>query len=255
MALRRNAPGQDHSDTQGTMDSLAYYYMDARKYAQAEPLYAGLLALARDSADTKPDELDSRLANMAELRYRQQRYAEAEPLFLERIKSRLRRPDGETSSAVLHSRSSLGRLYADWAWAERATNSAAAHERAVKGENLIRDLIAIREKDPAYMAWRKADLQSRLGGALISVAFTDPALTFATREPKLQEAEAALQRGQTGMEQEKKEEVDAKYLRDGLERFVRLYEAWPKPDKLAEWKQKLSAFDEAEDRKNNAAPP
>jgi hypothetical protein len=34
---------------------------------------------------------------------------------------------------------------------------------------------------------------------------------------------------------------------------ARLYEAWPKPDKLAAWKQKLATLDEAEARKNNPA--
>jgi hypothetical protein len=55
------------------------------------------------------------------------------------------------------------------------------------------------------------------------------------------------------MEQE--QHVDSKYRRDGIERSVRLYEAWQKPDLLAECKQKLAAFDEAEANKNQPARP
>jgi hypothetical protein len=35
----------------------------------------------------------------------------------------------------------------------------------------------------------------------------------------------------------------------------RLYEAWPRPDKIAEWRQKLAAFDEAEAKRIVPAQP
>src|SRR5262249_42781448 len=135
----------------------------------------------------------------------------------------------------------------------RAASGPAAYQRAIAGEKLIRDCIAAREGDARYLAWRKSDLQSRLGGALSVVALIDPDLTAATREPKLVEAEAALQHGQAGMELEKT--IDAKYRRDGIERFIRLYEAWPKSDKFAEWKQKLAALDEPEAKKSKPRQP
>jgi hypothetical protein len=235
------------------MQDLVQAYITGRDYAKAEPLLSEVLARARKSPGTNSSELESRLGDMAELRYRQKRYADAETLYRERIESRLSRGGGETGDTVLGARASLGRLYSDWAWAGRATTGAAAHERAIQGEKLLRETIAVREGDGKWAAWRKAELQSRLGGALTVLAFTDPNLTAATREPKLVEAEAALQRGQTGMEQDKKTET--KYQRDGIERLIRLYEPWPKPDNLAEWKQKLAAFDEAEARKNQPAKP
>jgi hypothetical protein len=253
LTLRRKVHGPEHADTFEAMERLADSHMAGRNYAQAELLLSELLARARKSADTNPSELESRLADMAELRYRQQRYAEAETFYRERIENRLRRPDGEASDTVLGARASLGRLYSDWAWAERATSGAAAHERAIEGEKLIREAIAARERDAKFETRRKADLQSRLGGALSVVALTDPGLTADTREPKLLEAEAALQRGQAGMEADK--DTEPKYRRDGIERLIRLYEAWPKPDKLAEWKQKLAGFEEAEAKKNKSAGP
>ena len=154
---------------------------------------------------------------------------------------------------MLSTRASLGRLYSEWAWAERTTAGTAAYDRAVNGEKLLRETIATRDTDAKYSAWRKAELQSRLGGALCVVATTDVGLTAATREPKLAEAEAILQRSQTVLDQDKK--TDTKYRRHGIERFIRLYEAWPKPDQLAAWKQKLADFDEAEAKKNKPAQP
>jgi eukaryotic-like serine/threonine-protein kinase len=247
LALRRKVSGPEHPDTLSAVQDLANAYMSGRDYAQAEPLLSDLLARARKSAGTNASELESRLADMAELRYRQKRYADAEPLYRERIESRLRRPGGETGDTVLGARTSLGRLYSDWAWADRANAGAAAHERAIEGEKLLRETSAMREADAKYSAWRKAALQSRLGGALSVLAFTEPGLTATTREPRLVEAEAVLQRGQAGMEQDKN--TEAKYQRDGIERLIRLYEAWPRPDQLAEWKQKLDAFDEAQKNK------
>ena len=154
---------------------------------------------------------------------------------------------------MLGARASLARLYSDWAWAERATNGAVAHERAIKGEKLLRETIAARERDAKEPSWKKADRQSRLGGALNVLAFIDPALTATAREPKLLEAEALLRRGQAEMENDATTET--KYCRYGIERVIRLYEAWPKPDQLAAWKQKLAAFDEAEAKKNKPVQP
>src|SRR5262249_53672770 len=108
--------GPGHPDTLLAMDSLADSYMMAGKDGQAEPLRIELLAYARKSASTNAAQLETRLAEMAELRSRQERYADSEAFHRERIESRLRRSGGETSDAVLHSRSSLGRLYTDWAW-------------------------------------------------------------------------------------------------------------------------------------------
>ena len=55
-------------------------------------------------------------------------------------------------------------------------------------------------------------------------------------EPLLLESATALQ---------PEVSVSPTYKRDSLERLVRLYEAWPKLEKRAEWKQKLEAFDQA----------
>ncbi len=96
--------------------------------------------------------------------------------------------------------------------------------------------------------WRIADTRSRLGSAVLSVAFTDSTLTTEAREVKLMEAEALLLEGNDFLQQSAP--ADRKYKRHALERLVRLYEAWGKPAQAAEWRAKLEVFDQTD-----AAPP
>jgi hypothetical protein len=84
-------------------------------------------------------------------------------------------------------------------------------------------------------------MKSRLGGALVSVAVTDPTLNAAAREAKLVEAETLLIEG--GQRLQESKSADRKYKRDALERLTRLYDAWGKPDQRAEWQRKLEAYD------------
>jgi hypothetical protein len=81
------------------------------------------------------------------------------------------------------------------------------------------------------------------GGALVSLVVTDPALDAATREAKLAEAETLLLEGHQRLQESMA--GDKKYKRDTLERMTRLYEAWGKPEKRAEWHQKFEEFDKA----------
>jgi tetratricopeptide (TPR) repeat protein len=180
--------------------------------------------------------LENLIYDLANVLYRQNKFAQAEPLYremLRRSQSRLSpQHDGVLANAIR-----LGRVLSELAWVERATNVSAAYEHAREGEELLRGALEVR-LNKNYGFSEIADTQSRLGGALVVFAFIDPALTSTTRELMLIKAEALLRQGHT-------EDMKAKpeHKRDGLERLVRLYEAWEKPEKLAEWKQKLDAFD------------
>jgi len=91
--------------------------------------------------------------------------------------------------------------------------------------------------------WRTVDVKSRLGFARLAVAVIDGKLTPEMRAARLTEAEPLLLESASGLQAEAR--LSLIYKRDSLERLVRLYEAWPKPDKLAGWKQKLEAFEKA----------
>ena len=208
-------------------------------------------------------------------------YPKADQLYREVLASR-RASFAAEHEAVLSLTASLARLLADWAWAER-TNLVAAEvtrltaesgidqslltsaatasvERAREAERLLRDCLALRQRGTNATHWRTGDVRSRLGGALLVVAVTDPALTLAARLSKLTEAGPLLLEGNEALQQMTKID-DRKYQRDALTRLVRFHEAWDelapntgKAAQAAEWKTKLADFDKAGIKKTDAAP-
>ena len=254
----------------------------AREHAaEGQHLARNYLSKARLRYTNDVAKLEESLDEVAELRYRQRQYAEAEPLYRELLQNQRARLGAEHND-VIGTTASLARLLADWAWAER-TNIVAAdvrrrlsssgsqpapahvpaadqslvtsaatvpYERAREGERLLRECLALRLRDNNATQWRVADVKSRLGGALVSVAVTDPELNAAAREAKLAEAETLLLEGSQQLQAS--QSADRKYKRDALERLVRLYEAWGQPEKLSEAQQTLAAFDKA--KTQSAAP-
>ena len=207
-------------------------------------------------------------------------YPKADQLYREVLASR-RASFAAEHEAVLSLTASLARLLADWAWAER-TNLVAAEvtsltaesgidqsllmsaatasvERAREAERLLRDCLAIRQRGTNATHWRTSDVGSRLGGALLAVAVTDPAFNIGARLSKLTEAEPLLVEGNEALQQS--QSAERKYQHDALERLVRFHEAWDelapntgKTAQAAEWKTKLADFDNAGLKKTDAAP-
>jgi eukaryotic-like serine/threonine-protein kinase len=238
------------------------------RVSEGEQLLRDFLADARSRYRNDPLKLAERLAEVAEVHYRQDHFAEAAPLYRELVElRRVRHKD------VLDATASLARLLSDWAWTERTnivaaevtrltssrsqstpTNAATTnqsldtsaattpYDRAREAERLLREVLPLRLRDRTN-SWRSGDLKSRLGAALVSVAVTDSALDAAARRAKLSEAQSLLLEGQERLESSSAEE---KYKRDALQRLVHLYESWNKPDKRAEWQQKLDAFNQAQ---------
>jgi serine/threonine protein kinase len=249
------------------------------KYDEAEVFARECLELARGNAATDPKKLEERLLDLASTAYRQGKYAEAEPLYREAIqRRRARRPPGHED--VVGPTASLGRLLADWPWAGRGAKSesrgpkAAVVERALEAERVLRESLEFRltrTNAPAEVrvftidqsggerlksrkpsggtapAWRIGDTQSRLGAAVLSVAVTDPALTGEARHAKFVEAESLLLEGNEALQEDAK--ADDTYKRDALERLIRLYDAWQKPEQAADWRAAL-----ARSKRRNAAP-
>jgi tetratricopeptide (TPR) repeat protein len=231
------------------------------RYAEAGPLYREALALARNSAANDPAGLESELHFLAEDLYGQGKYAEAESLYREEIRCNQARlgPEGKEAPICF---ASLGRLLADWAWADRdqppgggslrndgdpgvaATKSETPRGRAQEAERLLRARLAVPVPGATAEKWRNDDTLSRLGGALLAVAVTDRTLTRKSREAKLIEAESLLLPASEALQ--KSEKADKKYKRDALTRVVHLYEAWGKRDKEAMWRQQLGEFERSE---------
>ncbi len=211
---------------------------------EAGQLERELLTRANLRYANEPENVEERLSEAAELYYRHKRYPEAESLYRELLKCQRDRPGAE--GGAMSTAASLARLLTDWAWTERDSASQGGIEkseiagRAREAEHLLRKCLAMRvANDPKH--WRVGDVKSRLGGALASVAMTDPSFDTTAREAKLVEAEAFLNDGNQRLQESPS--ADEKYQRDALERLTRLYEAWDKPAELAAWRQKLEAFD------------
>jgi serine/threonine protein kinase len=218
------------------------------RVAEGLQLARDYLAVARVSHTNDAVKLEESLYQAAELYYRHGHYAQAEALYRELIQSRRARLSVEHKD-VIDATASLARLLADSAWAEREAKSETRSrksdivERAREAERLLRECLAVRQRGTNARPWRVEDVKSRLGGALVSVAAIDPALDATSREAKLAEAERFLLEGHQRLQES--QSTAKKYKRDALERLVRVYDAWGKPEQLAEWQQRLDAFDKA----------
>ncbi len=255
LTLRRKVLGPEHPDTLKTMNNLVVIYDAAGRRDEALKLQ-GELAIVRTSSraaesqlhggETSPSgpsaaTLDSEKYSRADFLYRRGRFAEAEPLYREVLQSELKRFPA-TNENALGTAASLARNLADWAWAERdSTNKAKAYDHTVEAERLLRDCFAVRQRGTNANSWRTVDSKSRLGFAVVVLAVTDAKIAGEARMARFAEAEPLLLESAAALQAETR--VSSAYKRDSLQRLVRLYQAWRKPDKLAEWKQKLEAFD------------
>ncbi|HWN96115.1 MAG TPA: tetratricopeptide repeat protein [Methylomirabilota bacterium] len=269
LALGLSLLPPDSSSLVKSYENLALTLTAHGKFAALEVITGERLAAFRQSKTTAPDKLEEFLSDHVEAVFRQRKYAEADPLYRELIHRRANRLPA-TNEEVVGPKASLGRLLADWAWADRSNSvpaevrrltsrsgrdansgpdqsivtSAATGpvDRAREAEHLLRECLAFREGQTNSSRGRLGDTRSRLGGAVLAVAVTDGSLTPQGHLAKVADAESLLVRGQELMEQSTS--VARKYKRDGMERLVRLYEAWNKPDQAADWQAKLEAFNQ-----------
>ncbi len=249
LAVKRKVSGDEHPDVASLLSDLGPVLVSQGKLVEAESTYREALTIVRGSATSEPQTLEGRLETLAEFLFRQCQYAKSEPFYRELVASRRARLPPEAAD-VLVPTASLARLLADWAWSERS--SASKHtdskrriaERAREAEHLLRDCLAIRLQAVKAGSWRIADVRNRLGGALVVVAVTDPALTNEGRLAILGEAETLLLECHEPLQQSRK--ADRKYAQDSFIRLVRLYQALDKQDQAIQWQQKLDDFNKQE---------
>jgi tetratricopeptide (TPR) repeat protein len=241
LEMRRRLWGEEHPLVVSTMASLASALIEQGKLAEAGDILVRRLEISRRLYATDPSKLDRPLLDLADVLYRQGKYAQAEPLYRELINLRAEHPAPGIGSST-DFMASLGRLLADWAMRERA--EPAARDRAREAEKLLRDCLAARIGATNISRTKLGDTRSRLGGAVLSVAVCDPA----PNSDRFKEAETLLLTGHELMQADSS--ISPRYLRDSLQRLIRLYDAWKSvaPDggyeaKAATWKQRLEALE------------
>jgi hypothetical protein len=184
----------------------------------------------------------------------QRKYSQAEPLYREILQSKRQRLSAEEEEAI-GAAVDLAHLLSEWAWTERpsagepAVNSGAPAEYARESERLLRGCLAARESHANPSRGLVGDTRSRLGGAVLALAVNDSTLGTNARHIRFTEAEQFLRSGYELMA--RSTSATSKHKRDGLDRLVRLYEAWDavapgngQAAQAAQWKQALAAFQE-----------
>jgi tetratricopeptide (TPR) repeat protein len=257
LEIARRVLGAEHPNTLSSMSNLAMDYDAQGKYAQAEALYSQSLEIKRRVLGAEhPDTLTSMnyLANV----YRMQgKYAQAEALFRQTLEIRRHvlgpeHPDTlntlwgfasmyqrqgkyhlaatQAAQVLVGLRHALGSEHPDTM--ASAADLALAYQsqgKFAESEALAREALEFdRKKQPDD--WQRFRAESLLGASLAG-------------QKKYVEGERLLLEGYQGM-LARKDRIDVPewyHLDRAREWIIQLYQAWGKPEKAAEWREKLKA--------------
>jgi eukaryotic-like serine/threonine-protein kinase len=207
--------GADHPDTIVAESDLARSYESAADLRKAIELYKDAIArqtrvLGADHPGTIAD-----MSNLAFLYETRNRYAEALPIEIQMKEIALKKfgPEHKTTVAAT---TMIGKDYMG------------LHQYA-KAEPPLREALAVMIKTKPD-DWRRYNLESLLGANLMG-------------ERKYAQAEPLVLSGYQGMkDRESKMPMGAKaFLKEDADRVVELYTAWGRPEKAAEWREKLKS--------------
>jgi eukaryotic-like serine/threonine-protein kinase len=211
--VRRRTLGDAHPDTLLSLSTLAVLYASQEKYGLAEPLFLKVLegrtrVLGQEHADTL-----GTMNGLADLYRNTGRYSEAEELYDKSLKIS-RDALGADHPVTATTLASLGRLRIE-------------QQRYFDAEALLREALAIQEKKTPD-AWGRYNTQSLLGAALAGQR------KFGQAEPLLLSAHQGLVQQSANIPQSSRSVLD-----DAGRRIVQMYRNWGKPEKAAEWREKI----------------
>jgi hypothetical protein len=213
MEVRRRVLGQQHPDTLISMNNLGLLYTLQSTFARAEPLLVETLELRRRILGQEhPDTLIS-MNNLGLLYTYEHKDENAEPIYLEalELERHVLAPEHPRRLAGMNE---LGALYL------RTRKYALA-------EGLLREALDS-HNNSGTDTWVRYNCESLLGASLLT-------------QRKYAEAEPLLLSGYEGMSLRKTTMPwdHQMALNDAAERILQLYESWGKPEKMAEWREKL----------------
>jgi tetratricopeptide (TPR) repeat protein len=257
LEAQRRTLGADHPDTLTTMHNLAALYHNSGQYDEAETRYKQVLEASRLKLGPGHALTLVIMYNLARLHQAQDRYADAEARLSEAIpearktlglghpytqsfigswsevQAKLGKP--ERAEPLLRELGAFVRVepgpdspkYAT-ALALLAANLLAQHKYR-EAEGVACTCLAIGEqKQP--QEWTTSLARSLLGAALLGQK------KYAAAEPLLVQGYQGLKERQDKLPPPSKERVP-----EALERLVRLYHAWGKPDEEDKWRKELEA--------------
>jgi non-specific serine/threonine protein kinase/serine/threonine-protein kinase len=211
--IERRTFGEEHPNTVTAMSNLGVLYQYQGKFAQAETLLTRVLELRRDAQGEEHPYTLTAMNVLAQIYRAQGKYPQAESL-LSKVVSGRRRVLGEEHPDTGSVLSSLGVL-----WLEQ--------REYAKAEALLRTAVDTFEKVTPN-TWTLYNGQCMLSTSLAG-------------QKKYPEAERLLLSGYEGMLQRESTIPAARKikLKQAGNWIVDLYQDWGKPDKAAEWRQKL----------------
>jgi tetratricopeptide (TPR) repeat protein len=215
--MKRRVKGPEHPSTLYSMNNLALVYRLQGKYEQAEALHSQTLEIQRRVLGPEhPDTLFS-MGNLADAYQQHGKYAQAEAL-QSQVVEMMRRVLGPEHPATLISMNGL----ADAFQQER---------KYAQAETVLREAWTTHQKI-SINTWDRYNCESMLGASLAG-------------QKKYAEAEPLLLSGYEGMlQRESTIPAESHFnLERARQRIIQLYQDWGKPDKAAEWRNKVRAND------------
>jgi serine/threonine protein kinase/Tfp pilus assembly protein PilF len=213
--VRRRFLGDDHRDTLTSLNNLGFVLAGQHKLAEAEVYFREALdGRRRTLSDDHPETLKA-LNNLAFSLQTQGKLADAEQHFREALEGRRRKLTDEHPD-TLNSFNSLAFVLN-------------ARERYTESESLLREALPLHERINGIDHWRTAETRSLLGEAICGLGrFNEAEPLLVDGHARLDEVLPPIRRGQK--------------LTPAIERLVRLYEAWDKPEQAAAWEARLESF-------------
>ncbi|MBV8524381.1 MAG: serine/threonine protein kinase [Acetobacteraceae bacterium] len=247
--------GEEHPETLNVSKNLAVLYREQGMYAQAEPLLTKVVEVRRRVLGDEHSETQSAIRDLATLYEYESRYAEAERLRLSSLEI-AKRVFGPQDPLTLNTMFSLGYIYqaeGKYSKADVLLTELLQKQRQVMGAshapiNTLLALAALRIEEHRYAQsetfsreaeagldkakssqWAKSSCEVLLGASLAG-------------QKKYPAAESLLLSGYQGAAQfENSNPLPG--LRLHLRKYgswiVEMYQGWGKPDKAAEWREKL----------------
>jgi tetratricopeptide (TPR) repeat protein len=219
LAALRVQLGDDHPETLVTMHNLGALYRDRGRLVEAEVLLREAVTGAKKRHGLDHPNMPNFVNNFADVHAKLGTPHRAEPLLRELVSFLRDRPGTDPTKFAIQ----LGWL----------SDNLRAQKKYVEAEPILRECLDVATEHYPD-SWRFFNIQSKLGDVLV-------------KQERYAEAEPLLIQGYQGIKT-REDQVPAQLrsrLVEAAERLVRLYEAWGRPEKAAEWRTKLPKPDRA----------
>jgi tetratricopeptide (TPR) repeat protein len=247
LTVYTNVHGEDHPDVASIQHSLASVLSQHGKEPAAEELFRATLRLKKKLLGPDHPDVAATERNLAWTLRAQDKLLEAENVFRDALAAARR---GAVFSPVdlENCLYDLGSVVVERAWSglPAATNTATTpsgnqlkeetREAAREAARLFREYLELHSRSTGTNDWPTANVKSHLGFAL-TIAANDATLPSLARDETFAEAEALLLPAQKRLQASASAKPEFK--RKAIVYLVRLYEAWGKSDRAAQWKAAL----------------